>query len=404
MPAIDFYDVAAEIHRLITGKAGAAVAVRKYFDFCARHFPGSMWSRLQKLDIASDLENLQSWLANVLTREPPGGITAYWFGMFNPVVGGAPTCCLYVAGSSTYRPGSDDPDTFCDPRYFPEGRYSESNVLGEIYRLATRGRMARNSMVEEFGCLGFAAIAIAHLMRTVDRRLLLGRAQERAVAVGFDSGDVFMLGVIGSSGFEPVLTARPEVPKIVRTPSPREFYELKDDTRGRWWLEQPQSANGREPDARTGRRLKLSRPLKGAVKETPKGSPVDFTFAVLGTPVVKERVGRMLEALAPASVQRIPVRISGRPGRYEVLNFLEVVDCIDTRRSRIVCFPRDEAEDNSMQEKRFDLITKLVIDEQRARGHDLFLLAGARNCIIVSRRVKERLEAEKVTGILFKPV
>jgi len=29
MPSIDFYDVAAEIHRLITGKTGAAVAVRK---------------------------------------------------------------------------------------------------------------------------------------------------------------------------------------------------------------------------------------------------------------------------------------------------------------------------------------------------------------------------------------
>ena len=55
-------------------------------------------------------------------------------------------------------------------------------------------------------------------------------------------------------------------------------------------------------------------------------------------------------------------------------------------------------------ERPFGSIFKLVIDSQRAKGHEMFLLAGARSHIIVSRKVKERLEAERVTGILLKTV
>jgi hypothetical protein len=47
---------------------------------------------------------------------------------------------------------------------------------------------------------------------------------------------------------------------------------------------------------------------------------------------------------------------------------------------------------------------KLVIDNRRARGHEIFMLAGDRRTIIVSRRIKELMEAERVSGVSLKPV
>jgi hypothetical protein len=405
--SLDFYDAAEKIGQLIASDQDAAVGLRKYFRFCEKHFPGSIWEKLGKLDLQADLAQLADWLRDALLNEPPRRVTAFWFGLFNPYVDGHVTCALYVAGSSKYRPDVEVPDCFVQPTYFPERRYAASRVLAETYRLATRGKMAKTSEVEYFGCLGFAAIAVAHLMQTVDRRLLLGQAAERAVVVGFDSGDMLEIGSVRRSGFVSHFTHRPTVPEIVATPSPRHFYEIVDDGRGRWWLEEPWLAAVDDLPvgfATTGKPLSIRRPLKSAIMATPKGAPVDFTFAVLDTPIVTERAGRILRELAPGSVQRLPVQIRGQWGRYDVLNVLDVVDCLDMRKSEIVSFDSASWDVPDGEERPIGTILKMVIDGRRAKGHEIFLLSGARRHIIVSRRIKERLEAERVTGIQLKSV
>ncbi len=405
--SLDFYDAAEEISRLIASDQQIAVALRKYFRFCEKHFPGSMWEKLRAMDLDADLAQQVEWLRDTLANEPPKRVTAFWFGLFNPYVDEHATCALYVAGSSKYRSGVEIPECFVQPAYFPERRYATSRVLAETYRLATRGKMAKTSDVEYFGCLGFAAIAVAHLMRTVDRRLLLGHAAERAVVVGFDSGDMLEIGTVHRSGFEAHFTHRPTVSEVVATPSLRDFYEIVDDGRGRWWLEEPWLAAVDDLPvgfATTGKPLSIKRYLKSAVMSAPKGTPVDFTFAVLDTPIVTERVGRLLGELAPGSVQRLPVQIRGRRARYDVLNVLDVVDCLDMRKSEIVSFDLAALDVPDDEEPPVGTIVKMVIDRRRAKGHEIFLLSGARGHIIVSRRIKERLEAERVTGILLKPV
>lgn len=407
MHELDFHDAADVIYRLISSGTSTPVALRRFFDFCARDLPFPLWGKLGRLDLSDDLEGLRAWLTDVLTQEPPRRITAFWFGTCTFYVEEEPTSCLYVAGSTKYRPDVETPDTFVRPAYFPERRYAGWPALAEISRLAKRGKLADELHVDYYAVLGVMALVVAHLMRTVDRKLLLGRSSERAVAVGFDSGDMLLLGVVRPAGFEPYQTRRPSIPKIVSTPSPSEFYLVRDDHRGRWSLDHPTLANGEELPfgfATTGKPLDFARPLRSEVMKTPKGNPVDFTLSLLGPPIVTDQVGRILEAVAPGVIQRLPVRIPRTKGRYEALNLLDVVDCLDRRKSKITSFPSSGDDGEEGEEPSVGTIHRLVIDNPRAKGHDIFLLAGARDHIVVSRRVKRRLEAERVTGITFEPV
>jgi hypothetical protein len=409
MAELDFYDVADKIYRLISSRKSTVESLQSYFKFCERHFPAPLWQRLIKSDLEGDLSKLVTWLDGVLTAEPPKRITAFWFGMFNPYVNQKVSCGLYVAGSLKYRKDiNDDIDAFVGPAYFPERRYAESHVLAEIYRLTSRSKMAKCDAAEEFGCLGFSAISVSHLMRTVNQRLLLGKARERGVVVGFDSGDCLKIGTIDyRHGFIPHHTERPTLSVAVPTASSSEFYQIVNATQGRWWLEEPRENTGDDLPISfwtTGKPLDLKLPLKTVVMSTPKGDPADFTFAVLDTPIVTEAVGRLLSEAAPGTVQRLPVRITGKRGRYEVLNPLVVVDCVDLKRSRIIPFGSQSAKNPTDKEPSLGSIMKLVIDNRRARGHEFFMLAGDRSTILVSRRIKELLEANRVSGVCLKPV
>jgi len=408
MAALDFYDVAEKIYGLITSGKSAADALRSFFKFCERNFPDALWQRLMVSDVDSDLSKLVMWLHDVLDAEPPRRITAFWFGMFNPYVNKKVSCGLYVAGSSKYREGvNEDIDAFVSPVYFPERRYADSQVLAEIYRLTSRSKLEKRHAAEEFGCLGFTAIAVSHLLRTVDARLLLGKCRERGVVVGFDSGDALKIGTIdGERGFIPYHTKRPALAAIAPTPSPSEFYQVVDAAHGRWWLDEPCEVEVDDLPGSfwtTGKPLKLKLPLKTEIMATPKGEPADFTFAVLETPIVTEAVGRLLSEAAPGVLQRLPIRIAGKRGRYDVLNPLDVVDCVDLRRSKIIPFGI-EITNPTDEEPPLGSIFKLVIDHRRAKGHDIFMLAGHRSTIIVSRRIKELLERERVTGVRLEPV
>lgn len=58
------------------------------------------------------------------------------------------------------------------------------------------------------------------------------------------------------------------------------------------------------------------------------GHPLDVTLRAYKF-VVTERIGSLLGDLAPKDLQRIPARVESREERYEVLNVLSRIDCID---------------------------------------------------------------------------
>lgn len=409
MAEIDFYDGCAWLEPLLSERLDVETAIRRFLRQCERWFPDVNWAELREVEVRQDFAQLAEWLTYVLATEPPRGVRAFWFGLYDAEDDEHEYSGLYLSGSRKFRKERDvdgDCGWAVDPAYWPEARHSESKLLTEIHRVAI---LADNDglQADYWGLLGCGTIMVSHLIRTVDRRLLLGRSLERAVAVGFDSGDNILLGLVRERSFPIRLRKRWPLPKIVRTPSGALFYEVKDDHRGRWFLDSPSSASSPYLGswfATSGLPENARLRLRSEVLPNPKGKPVEFTYPLTGAPIVTERVASLLDRFAPECIQRLPITIANRRGRYEVLNVIRAVDCLDMARTKIgYQHPIDE-DDNSDVPRPIGMIDKLVVDFRKAKGHDLFRLGENRNHLIVSRRIKIHLEAEKVSGIRLVPI
>lgn len=393
----DFERARKKLYDLLTSAQDPEEAVRQFIEFVSRRSRSRFWSDVRKLDFRLDIERLTRWASELMEREPPDpAINGYWFGLFTIADDEGEASCLYLAGSNRYSP--DDVDWAVRPAYFPEGRYADSEVLRSVYRFAYRPRGPK--VDGEYFCLWYAALAVAHLCRELSDSLLAG-ADRRAVAVGFDSGDAVLIGSLSRSGFEPAeYVPPPSVPTVQRTPSNALFYRVKDDTRGRWWLEHPEASSGEEiwDIGRLGERIDLEASLSTTVDPEIEGDPVDFTFAALEVPIVQERVGELVESLAPGEVQRVPIAIEGQSEKYEILNVLSCPGCLDMAKSRI------SFRSESGRESEISLVQECVINDANAAGHHIFRLEEYGLYIYVSREMKIRLEDAGVTGVTYEEV
>ena len=126
-------------------------------------------------------------------------IDALWFGLFNPAdEAGDATSGVYVAGTTRFHTIKTNPDWNVRPEYWPEGRYADSAVLRKIYRIAGNIDGAEYAL-----CPAYAALAVAHLARSLDPKLLRGNRRERSLVVGFDDGDHVIVGAVAQDGFHP---------------------------------------------------------------------------------------------------------------------------------------------------------------------------------------------------------
>ena len=199
------HDYAALIHRidgLVKGPTPVAAAMNELIAQCAQAMPHGDWPSFAGLAFADDVDRLQSWLETLLSREPPGTeIDGLWFGLFNPIYDGDhPTADLYAAGGH-YDPS--DPEWMCDLAWFPNGRYAQSQVLGDIYRLAYQDPDHGLGNDAEFPlCLAYAGLAVRTLAERIGETLR-GGATRRGLTVGFDSGDWLCVGTLTEAGFHP---------------------------------------------------------------------------------------------------------------------------------------------------------------------------------------------------------
>jgi hypothetical protein len=188
------------IQGLVRKNTPVAEGMCNLLDLCQEISPSPHWRKLYHLRFEDDLINLTIWLERLVTSEPPPKkVTGLWFGLFNPVLDDEkPTSCLYLAGSTRFNPEKDDLnlDWACSPAYWPEGRYSDSTVLTEIYRTVSRKRNGIGAVGEYTLCLGYAALAVSAWCRSPLREKLLGQAPFRGVTVGFDSGDEVLIEVL----------------------------------------------------------------------------------------------------------------------------------------------------------------------------------------------------------------
>jgi hypothetical protein len=207
------------------------------------------------------------------------------------------------------------------------------------------------------------------------------------------------------------------------TASPRKYYVLEDaiDIDGRWFLDGLYDSSGTQFDSRalrygeyvdTGPPFVLPKSANGTpaivtpplkVSRRRDGVALDFTFADFDMPVVSIRVADILSRIAGRNIQRFPVVVDGEEGRYEIINVVPRVPCIDTVRSEIQWFqPGNKVRPDLAGAP--EMITRLVIDPQRAEGHHIFRPDGWKVVIIVSDIVKQALDEALVSGVTFNRV
>lgn len=186
------------------------------------------------------------------------------------------------------------------------------------------------------------------------------------------------------------------------------FYKIGADLNNhdKWFLDQPVDANGREVVAGQfglGRHWDISDRLRNSIRNP--GPAVSFSLGGLGAFfVAKALMDELVKALPAGNVQAVPVDIEGVEEPYEILNVLDVVDCVDEDRTGFSMFPRWTKEDGRPDKVGDYRINVLRIDPARASGHDLFRVKGWLVGLVCSERIRDLLVANGATGIRFTPV
>lgn len=178
---------------------------------------------------------------------------------------------------------------------------------------------------------------------------------------------------------------------------------LDFDDHGQWYLDQPTNENGTELVTGTfwrGERWTSSTALKTKVRQ--EGHPVSFSHSGASEYIVSKTLMDVLrDALPENSLQGIPVVIEGYDDPYEILNVLDVVDCVDESRSDFSIWAPEDGRPEMVGEYRMNV---LKIDAIKTNNHELFRIAGWRIALICSERIRNLLVKNGVTGVRFMPV
>ena len=199
--SIDFVAVGELINREIRGEASIDESMQRMIELCEDARSHHDWRQLRELPY-NNLSPLRQWIVRPFQDEPPAkDIKGLWFGLFNPVVGGEAIADMYVCGSTRF--DSEDPvhDWACDPQWWPEARYSGSEILADIYRIAYQQDGLGND-AEYPLCLLYACLAVRGLLTPPPDEI--ARLENVGVAVGYDSGTGINLGMIGQTDLQPI--------------------------------------------------------------------------------------------------------------------------------------------------------------------------------------------------------
>lgn len=170
----------------------------------------------------------------------------------------------------------------------------------------------------------------------------------------------------------------------------------------RWYLKAPVTSDGHEVDARLFTKcLEYSGSNELLLPIRKSGRPVSFNFADFDMPVVLDQIG---EAILNRTdeVQRVPVQIHGVAEKYEILNVLANVSCIDKRNSEFDVWKEGDGRPDKVG--RIRMVTRLRINPCDAYGHSIFRLAEWPIALIVSDEIRSLLQSSNVTGIGFEPM
>ncbi|SEM48090.1 hypothetical protein SAMN05444354_117107 [Stigmatella aurantiaca] len=186
----------------------------------------------------------------------------------------------------------------------------------------------------------------------------------------------------------------------------KRFFKLADDVYvpHRWHLDTPADSQGHPVDDRRflyGTPVPVEGRLRIPVESA--GTPLDFTQAGIGVPVVHVRIASSIFAeLAPDDVQLIPVDVDGQPAQYLILVATRLLRCIDEQASRIEFWtPEDGVPHKTGQ---YSSVRDLRIDRAKVGSAQVFRCEGWMGPLIVSGDIKDALERMGATGTRFEEV
>lgn len=375
-----YVDTLLVVRKAIFAGAKMADGWKSVVDHMADEIGPELATRLRGLDVAAEVERLKVWLRDVFAFDPPPRtICGLRFGLFHPERNGEPSCDLCLCGSVSF-------DTETDAWSFDSSYVAQtqphSRILNELYQVSTIERFAENAAVDHVA-LWFAALALADIFRDCSTILPSG-SKVAGLGVGFDGGDLVVLGKISKSKFVPFsYEERQRRPKRIRL-SPGDYFKLEG---GRNLL-MCQCTDCSIPKElfRSCCRIDAVSLTAEIDPDWPNQSGTLGSLSPFNVEFLKADAAEKLDAAFPGELQFHELAIQGSSERWRVMQVLQSLKCYD------------RATSDSQQ--------RLTLFQNVAAGHNFFFVAGyyTGSAVIVSRAAVQLMIDVGVTGAEYIPV
>ncbi len=186
---------------------------------CNERLPHSVWAELSGLSYEEDVEKLRDWLVNVHAADPPGlKVAILYFGLRECPNLEDDECdismdiALCGIAEEPVNKVALPPHT--EVNYVPKEPYADSAILSKIRKVLDSIIIEpedededdmENGPVDELGTemlgLTYANLAMREVCRQIQPELLLGDRESRHIAVGWDEGDIIIMGEVSKGQF-----------------------------------------------------------------------------------------------------------------------------------------------------------------------------------------------------------
>lgn len=182
-----------------------------------------------------------------------------------------------------------------------------------------------------------------------------------------------------------------------------DYFEINAQMDGEHWLlDDPMASSRQDPvelDSLTWARPYTGpEPLKTRV--VGPGPRADFSMAGAGVPLLTDRAVAVVRRFVVAErVQWIGAKILSIKEGVTALNVLDSVDGIDWERSEYELFDESCGNENVVGD--VSMLLTLVLRASAVRGHHLFRLDRSPSTVVMSRALRDALEAECELALEF---
>lgn len=191
-------ETAAELVDRVATHPDANASWRAVVAHCRREAGRDLWPGLDAIDIAADVGTFQETLRAPMDASPaPAAVNGLWFGLGDLEDGDH---FIEVCGSDRF----EEAERFSAAWAVHPAWSTEESLVLPAFAIDPSADERQRSAAGYLLPWAYAVIVIGQIARTPQGRALLrGKARERWIAVGWNSGDFAVLGKVDASGFVP---------------------------------------------------------------------------------------------------------------------------------------------------------------------------------------------------------